>query len=225
MSAPSRLERQLAFLAEIDALKSVERMTRVIGGARRENSAEHSWHLAVMAGLLAEYAPEGCDPGRAARMLLIHDIVEVDAGDAFCFDERANLGREERERQAAERIFGLLPADQAQDLRALWEEFEHGDTPDARYAAALDRLQGMLQNLHNEGGTWLEHDVPRAKVLARLEPVRTGAPDLWPFVQEVVDRLRPAASRAAGSGDRAHGSDAGPEAAPARKRGAEAPQR
>jgi putative hydrolase of HD superfamily len=182
-----RLDRQLAFLAELDRLKSVERMTRIAGGARRENSAEHSWHLAAMVALLAEYAPEGVDVGRVTRMLLVHDVVEIDAGDTFCFDDAANEDRDARERRAADRLFGLLPSDQAGELRALWDEFEDRSTPDARYAVALDRFQGMLQNRLNEGGTWIEHGVSRERVLERMAPIRDGAPDLWEVVLRVVN--------------------------------------
>jgi putative hydrolase of HD superfamily len=182
-----RLDRQLAFLAELDRLKSVERMTRIAGGARRENSAEHSWHLAAMVALLAEYAPEGVDVGRVTRMLLVHDVVEIDAGDTFCFDDAANEDRDARERRAADRLFGLLPSDQAGELRALWDEFEDRSTPDARYAVALDRFQGMLQNRLNEGGTWIEHGVSRERVLERMAPIRDGAPDLWKVVLRVVN--------------------------------------
>jgi putative hydrolase of HD superfamily len=182
-----RLDRQLAFLAELDRLKSVERMTRIAGGARRENSAEHSWHLAAMVALLAEYAPEGVDVGRVTRMLLVHDVVEIDAGDTYCIYDAANEDRDARERRAADRLFGLLPSDQAGELRALWDEFEDGFTPDARYAVALDRFQGMLQNRLNEGGTWIEHGVSRERVLERMAPIRDGAPDLWEVVLRVVN--------------------------------------
>lgn len=183
----SRLERQLAFAQEIDGLKLVERRISVIGGSRLENSAEHSWHLAVLASVLAEYAPEGTDVGRATRMLLIHDIVEIDAGDTFAFDEAAHDDKEERERRAAERLFGLLPDDQAAEVRALWDEFEEGRTPTARYANALDRFQGLLMNRGNGGGTWVKYAVSREQVLRRMAPIKEGAPALWPVVLQVVD--------------------------------------
>lgn len=189
MERNTRLERQLLFIAELDRLKAVSRMTRVGGGERRENSAEHAWHVAAMAPLLAEYAPDGADPGRAVRMLLLHDVVEIDAGDTFCFDDAACEGKEVRERRAAARLFGLLPGDQAAEWTALWEEFEEGATPDARFAVALDRFQGMLQNSLNGGGTWLEHGISRERVLRRMEPIRAGAPALWSTVLRVLEEV------------------------------------
>jgi len=162
-------------------------MISVIGGARRENSAEHSWHLAVMAPLLAEYAADDVDIGRVITMVLIHDVVEIDAGDAFCFDEAANMGQAERERDAARRLFGLLPEDQGQELRACWNEFEECQTPDARFAVALDRFQGLMMNHNNEGGTWKSHDITKQHVLKRMAPIRDGAPLLWQVVLDVVD--------------------------------------
>lgn len=178
-----RLQRQLLFIIEVDRLKRVLRQTLIADASRQENSAEHSWHLALMAELLGEYAPAGVDVARAMRMALVHDLVEIDAGDTFCYDPGANLDKEEREVRAAERVFGLLPAEQGAELRALWDEFEEGATPEARYAIALDRLQPLLQNLHTDGGTWKKHGVERERVLARMEPIRDALPDLWPFVE------------------------------------------
>lgn len=204
MERNTRLERQVGFIAELDRLKAVSRMTRIGGGERRENSAEHTWHVAAMAPLLAEYAPDGVDPWRAVRMLLLHDVVEIDAGDTFCFDERAHDDKEDRERRAAGRLFGLLPGDQAAEWTALWEEFEEGATPDARFAVALDRFQGLLQNRLNGGGTWLEHGVSRERVLRRMEPIREGAPALWPTVLRVLEEvgLAETADRAASTDPR-----------------------
>ncbi len=162
-------------------------MISVIGGARRENSAEHSWHLAVMAPLLAEYAADDVDIRRVMTMVLIHDVVEIDAGDAFCFDEAANMGQAERERDAARRLFSLLPEDQGQELRTCWNEFEECQTPDARFAVALDRFQGLMMNHNNEGGTWKSHDITKQQVLKRMAPIRDGAPLLWQVVLDVVD--------------------------------------
>jgi len=187
MNPTDRIRRQMAFAAEIDKLKGIERMISVIGGARRENSAEHSWHLGVLVPLLAEYAPEDVDVLAVQTMLLIHDIVEIDAGDAFCFSDEALEGQEERERRAAERLFGLLPADQSEALRQSWEEFEAGVTPEARFAVAIDRFQGLLMNYHNNGGTWIIHGVSRAQILSRMAPVQQGAPALWNVVLDVLD--------------------------------------
>lgn len=157
--------------------------------SRRENSAEHSWHLALMAMLLAEYAPSKLDVLRTLKMLLVHDIVEIDAGDAFCYDPSVTIGKEEREQQAAERLFSLLPEDQAEELRSLWIEFEAGETVEARFSVAMDRLQPLLQNYHSEGGTWRLHEVSRERILSRMAPIRSGAPELWSFVEQVVSEV------------------------------------
>jgi putative hydrolases of HD superfamily len=181
------LARQLAFLVEIDRLKGVLRKTKLIDESRHENSAEHSWHLAVAAVVLAEHAPAGADVARVVRMVLVHDVVEIDAGDAFAFDAAANVGKAERETAAAARLFGLLPEPQGAELRSLWEEFERGETPDARYANALDRLQPLLVNHHSGGGSWTRHGVSRAQVLARMAPIEAALPGLWPEVLAVVE--------------------------------------
>lgn len=182
-----RLAQQLAFLLELDRLKGILRQTRVLGGERRENSAEHSWHLALCAAVLAEHAPEGADVTRVLTMVLVHDVVEIDAGDAFCYDPAANVGKEERERMAAARIFGLLPPEQADELRAVWEEFEAGESASARFAVALDRLQPLLLNFAGGGGSWKEHGVTLDRVLERMAPIRHGAPELWPAVVRILD--------------------------------------
>lgn len=184
----SGLEQQLAFLVEADRLKSVLRQTTLCDGSRRENSAEHSWHLGLMAAVLAEHAADTVDAARVLRMLLVHDLVEIDAGDTFAYDAAANMDREERELRAAERIFGLLPLQQGRELRALWDEFEAQTTPEARVAVALDRLQPLLNNHHSNGGSWIAHGVSRAQVLRRMEPIRTALPALWPAVEAIVAR-------------------------------------
>lgn len=190
LPAGERVTRQLRFVLEVDRLKRVLRKTLLTDASRHENSAEHSWHLAVMAAVLAEHAPEGVDVPRVIRMVLVHDVVEIDAGDAFCYDADAMAGKEEREARAAERLFGLLPAEQAEDLRLLWEEFEAMESPDARYANALDRLQPLLHNFETEGGSWREHGVSHAQVVERMRPVERGAPALWPVVVEVLEEAR-----------------------------------
>ena len=185
---PTRLSQQLAFILEIDKLKSILRQTPITGPERRqENDAEHSWHIAVIAALLAEYAPTAIDVARVIRMLLIHDIVEIDAGDTFAYDVAGYSDKEERESRAADHIFGLLPADQTAELRALWDEFEAAATAESRYANALDRLQPLLLNSRTGGGSWTNHRVTRAQVLTRMEPVRHGTPELWPVVLAIVD--------------------------------------
>ncbi|HET7228626.1 MAG TPA: HD domain-containing protein [Longimicrobium sp.] len=184
----SALERRIRFALEADRLKSVLRRTRLVDGSRHENSAEHSWQLGLLAMLLADAAPAGVDQARVIRMLLIHDIIEVDAGDTFAFDTTGYLDKAEREKAAAARLYGLLPADQGDELRALWEEFEAEETPDARFAVALDRFQPLLLNFYGGGGSWREHGITRAQVLRRMSPIEHGAPALWPFVLEVISR-------------------------------------
>lgn len=177
----------LAFILEIDKLKSVFRQTLLTDQSRRENSAEHSWHLAIMAMLLPEYAAEPVDVARVMKMVLVHDLVEIDAGDTFAYDVTGNQGKHEREQRAAERIFGMLPEDKGRELRGLWDEFEEATTPESRYANALDRLQPLLHNANTEGGTWRIHNVRREQVYKRMEPVRTGLPDIWPTVVKIVE--------------------------------------
>ncbi|MTI96149.1 MAG: HD domain-containing protein [Firmicutes bacterium] len=183
-----RLRRQLEFIAEIDKLKTIYRQTVLIADPeRRENDAEHSWHLALMAMLLAEHANETVDLPRVMKMVLIHDIVEIDAGDTFCYDEAGNLDKEEREQKAATRLFGLLPEDQGREFWQLWEEFEERRTPEARFAAALDRLQPMLHNFHTDGGTWRRHNITREQVLKRNQPMAQGAVALWDYAEAMLD--------------------------------------
>lgn len=183
----SRLQQQIAFICEIDRLKTILRQTLLMDRSRQENSAEHSWHLALMAITLAEYAPAGVDIIQAVKQLLIHDLVEIDAGDTFCYDAAANLNKAERELQAADRLFGLLPADQRDEIRTLWNAFEAQETPTARFAAALDRIQPLLHNQRTAGGTWKKHGINQTQVMQRMAPVATGAPELWPFVLQVIE--------------------------------------
>ncbi|BAY32371.1 HD superfamily hydrolase [Nostoc carneum NIES-2107] len=182
-----RLTQQIQFIIEIDRLKQILRQTLLIDGSRRENSAEHSWHLAIMAMTLAEYAPDGVDIVQAIKMLLIHDLVEIDAGDTFCYDVQANSSKAEKELQAASRLFGILPSDIGSELRLLWDEFEAGETPTAKFAAALDRIQPLLHNQQTKGGTWRIHGIRRDQVMKRVAPVETGAPKLWPFVLQLIE--------------------------------------
>jgi putative hydrolase of HD superfamily len=187
MTPADRLSQQFAFCLEIDRLKQVNRQTLIADGTRRENDAEHSWHLAVMASLLAEYAPPGADVARVTRMLLLHDVVEIDAGDTYCYDPSACATQADRERAAADRIFALLPSDQASAFRKLWEEFESRQTPEARFAAALDRVQPVLLNYHTQGRAWLEHGVTRGQVIARNRHIEAGAPRLWTYIEQLID--------------------------------------
>jgi len=184
-----RLTRQLAFVRELDRLKRVERRTSLIDRSRLENSAEHSWHLTTMALALGEYAEPGTDLARVIELLVVHDVVEIDAGDTFAFDAAGNASKAERESAAAARIFGLLPDDAAERLRAAWEEFEANAGLEARFANALDRMQALVLNdAAGDGGSWRKHGVSRDAVLRRMEPIRTGAPRLWPVVLDAVDR-------------------------------------
>ncbi|MCW4030771.1 MAG: HD domain-containing protein, partial [Candidatus Bathyarchaeota archaeon] len=161
-----RLQRQVRFVVEIDKLKQVLRQTFTIAKSRQENSAEHSWHIALMAILLSEYANSTkIDVFRVVKMLLIHDLVEIDAGDTFCYDDIARRDQHERELQAAERIFNLAPKDQAKKLVILWEEFEACKTPDSRFANAIDRLQPLLNNYYTEGKGWIKHNIKKHQVL------------------------------------------------------------
>lgn len=183
----NKLSQQLQFIIEIDRLKLILRQNLLTDSSRRENSAEHSWHLAMMVLVLAEYAPEGVDLLLAIKMVLVHDLVEIDAGDTFCYDTQGNQDKAEREQAAADRLFGLLPAEQSADLRAVWEEFEARQTVTAKFAAALDRIQPLLHNQQTDGGTWRMHGITGDRVLERMRPVETGAPALWPLVQQVID--------------------------------------
>ncbi len=187
----TRLHQQLQFIVEIDKLKHVLRQTLLIDKSRRENDAEHSWHLAMMAMLLSEYAETEVNLVRVLKMVLIHDLVEIDAGDTFCYDEQAIQTQADREKVAADRIFGLLPADQTDQLRSLWEEFETKQSADARFATALDRLQPILHNYHTQGGTWKKAGVTIAKVWQRIAPIALGSPRLGEFAETLIqDALR-----------------------------------
>jgi putative hydrolase of HD superfamily len=184
----SRLGRQLVFVAELDRLKDVLRRSLVTGSERRENSAEHSWHLAMMALVLIEHAsvPE-LDQVRVIKMLLVHDVVEIDAGDTFCYDTAGYATKAERELAAAARIFSLLPEDQAAEVRALWDEFEAGVTAESRLAQAIDRLQPVLQNLRTGGASWRTHGVTHAQVLERNRQIGEMLPEVWAGVQRALD--------------------------------------
>jgi putative hydrolases of HD superfamily len=182
-----RLVRQLAFVVEIDKLKTVLRQTLLTDGSRPENDAEHSWHIATMAFLLAEYADRPVDAGRVAKMLLLHDVVEIDAGDAFIHDEAAQAAKEALERRAADRLYGLLPPDQAVELAELWREFEARETADARFAHALDRLQPLLHNFETEGGTWRPHGVTAAMVERLLPRIAGGSTQLAAYARALID--------------------------------------
>lgn len=183
----ARLKRQIDFVREVDRLKNVFRQTLLMDGTRYENDAEHSWHVCLMAMLLHEYATSvELDVLRVIKMLLVHDIVEIEAGDTYCYDEEAHRDKAAREQAAADRLFGLLPEEQGADVRALWEEFEAMQTPESRFAAALDRLQPLLHNYYTKGEAWRRHGVRRSQVLKRNSHIRDGAPELWAFAEDLI---------------------------------------
>ncbi|WP_045369122.1 HD domain-containing protein [Vibrio campbellii] len=183
-----RLEKQLALLIELDQLKSVLRRTCVKSADRRlENSGEHSWHVALMAVLMQEHANAPIDIARVMKMLLIHDVVEIDAGDTFVYDVAASKEQEEKELKAAERLFGMLPSDQGDELFALWKEFEAAQSDDAKYAKALDRLIPMLLNYHNDGQSWKEHGVTREQALTINKRIEFGSVTLWDKAKELIE--------------------------------------
>ncbi|MGR2837904.1 HD domain-containing protein [Vibrio vulnificus] len=184
-----RLNKQLALLMELDKLKSVLRRTRVKSADKRlENSAEHSWHVALMALLMEEHANEPVNIGRVVKMLLLHDVVEIDAGDTFVYDAVASEQQAEKELAAAQRLFGMLPADQGEELLQLWLEFEAAQTADAKFGKALDRIIPMLLNYHNQGQSWQEHGVTRLQALTVNQKIDLGSHVLWDKAQEIIEQ-------------------------------------
>ena len=183
-----RLQQQLDFILEIDKEKNVFRQTHLSGGGRAENDAEHAWHTAVMMALLSEYADDDFDLARGMLMCLIHDIVEIDAGDTYAYDEQAKTTQNDREEKAADRIFGLLPEDQAQKFRELFEEFDAGTTPEARFARVMDNVQPVLLNDANGGGDWLRHGVHRGQIEKRQQKTKQGSRSLYQLVEAIIDR-------------------------------------
>ncbi len=182
-----RLQRQIDFILEVDKAKGILRSTHVSVADRRENDGEHAWHVALIALVLAEYAPPGIDLLRVIAMLLLHDIVEIDAGDVNVYDAEARVGQLARERRAADRIYGLLPSEQGLEFRELWEDFEARESPEARFAASIDRLQPLLLNYHTQGATWRDREVTRAQVLAVNAHIADGSQELWELARAVID--------------------------------------
>ena len=183
----TRLEQQIAFLNEADKLKSVTRGTLLCDASRAENSAEHSWHLTLYALVLADQAGPDVDITRVIKMLILHDLVEIDAGDNPIFGNYDTADMEAQEQLAADRIFGILPNDLRDDLRATWEEFEANETPTARFAKSLDRFQPPMQNLAAGGGSWVEYNVTEAQFVEKVgRKIQTGAPGLWEFARARV---------------------------------------
>jgi len=183
-----RFQQQVRFLIEADKLKRVQRQTYLTDASRRENSAEHSWHIAIAAMVFAEYARDrDLDLGRVIGMLLVHDLIEIDAGDTYCYDEAARADKKQREGSAADRIFSLLPSDQSAAFRGLWEEFEARRTPESRFANALDRFQPFLHNYVTAGRSWQEHRIQKGQVVGRMRPVEEGSETLWTYVLRLMD--------------------------------------
>lgn len=182
-----RLKKQVDFLLELDKMKNLYRQTYVLHEDRKENDAEHSWHIGVLAFLLAEYSNEKIDAAHVMKMLLLHDVVEIDAGDTYCYDTEGNSSKAEREERAAQRIFGLLPQDQKEEFYALWREFEDSETPEARFAALLDRIQPLLLNYTKEGISWKEHDIRKQQVLDRNKDYFSSSDELAGLIKNIID--------------------------------------
>ena len=183
---PKKLQQQMIFIAEVDKLKNIFRRTILTDSSRRENDAEHSWHLALMAIVLEEYAAEPVNLGRVLAMVTVHDLIEIYAGDTFAFDTAANQDKAQREQAAAEKLFGMLDQEQGHKFRQLWEEFDAMNTADARFAASLDRIQPFMHNVLTEGHTWKLGSVTKEQVYRRMSPVKTGTPALWPWLESQV---------------------------------------
>ena len=181
-----RIRQQVDFIVEIDRLKEIVRRTYLMDGSRREDDAEHSWHIAMMALVLSEHTNASCDMLRVVKMLLIHDIVEIDAGDAFIYDDKANEGKGERERMAAIRIFNILPEDQAEVYLDLWREFEERKTPESLFANSVDRLEPILQNYYTKGKTWQAHGIKPSQVLEKNRRIADGSAVLWEYAQGII---------------------------------------
>lgn len=184
---PDQLLKQIEFIKEIDKLKYIVRKTRLLNSDRRENDAEHSWHLAVMAIILSEHSNSAVNVLKVVKMLLIHDLVEIDAGDTFLYDTQKSHDNTEEERKAAERIFGLLPSDQANELLTIWEEFEEQKTDEAKFARAMDRLEPLLQNVSNNGGTWNEFGVNFDKVYQKKQVINHGSSRIWEYAEHLLN--------------------------------------
>ena len=184
----ARLKKQIDFLVEIDKMKTILRQTILVDKSKRENDAEHSWHFAVMAMVLFEYTDSSAvNIQRVLKMALVHDLVEIYAGDTFAYDDKGNESKAEREAAAADKIFGLLPQDQGKELHGLWREFEEIQTADSKYANAIDRLQPLINNYMTEGHTWKLGNVTSDKVYKRMGIIKEGAPGLWGFVTDIIN--------------------------------------
>ena len=184
---PDHLSKQVSFIQEIDKIKYIQRKTKLFNSDRCENDAEHSWHLAMMTIVLAEHSVAPIDVLKVLKMVLIHDIVEIDAGDIFMYDTEKSHTNTENERMAAIRIFGLLPTEQGDELIAIWEEFETGVTNEAKFAKSMDRFEPLLQNVSNNGGTWKEFDVDFSKVIEKKKVIKEGSSTLWKYAENLLN--------------------------------------
>lgn len=187
MKTEDRLKQQLEFILEIDKMKKILRQTILTDYSRQENDAEHSWHISVMAMVLAEYADQSVDIGRVIRMTLVHDLIEIYAGDTFAYDTLGNQDKKAREDAAADRLFAMLPTDQGMEIRMLWKEFDQMETPDAIFAAALDRLQPLLHNFVTEGHTW-KRGVTSEQVRKRMAVIEKANPKLYEVVNGIIEQ-------------------------------------
>lgn len=183
-----RLEEQLSFLLEIDRQKEIIRQTYLADGSRKETDAEHAWHIAIMCMILSEYANEPIDVAKTVMMLLTHDLVEIDAGDTYAYDEKGNATKRERELKAADRIYGLLPEDQKKYLRGLWDEFEAMETPEAKFANAMDKIQPVLLTDRAGGRSWTEHEVRESQIMGRNARTHEGSEYLWEHIKEIIEK-------------------------------------
>lgn len=181
------LVKQVNFIKEIDKVKYIQRKTRLFHSDRQENDAEHSWHLAMMTIVLAEHSNNTIDILKVVKMVLIHDIVEIDSGDIFIYDSVKNHTNTDKERIAAQRIFGMLPSEQAKEFIEIWEEFEEGITDEAKFARAMDRFEPLLQNTSNNGGTWTEYDVDYSKVYEKKKVIKDGSASIWTYAEALIN--------------------------------------
>jgi putative hydrolase of HD superfamily len=183
-----RLKSQIEFIQEVDKLKKILRQTTLLDCSRQENSAEHSWHIALLVLVLSEYAEaDNLNLLRVIKLLLAHDLVEIDAGDTYCYDESGLQDQKARETRAAERIFSILPEDQSKSFRCLWDEYEDRKTPESKFANALDRFQPLLHNYFTQGQSWRQHGIQKKQVLSRMQPVEEGSSFLWDYVTTLID--------------------------------------
>lgn len=181
-------EKQIQFIMELDKIKKIGRQTYLSDASRKENDAEHSWHLALMAFVLADYSNEPIDVLKTMKMVLLHDVIEIDAGDTYAYDTEANKTKRERELKAADRIFGLLPEAQKSEYRGLWDEFEAMETPESKFANMLDKVQPLLLNDASGGKSWAEHGVQISQVLKRDERVHEGSEEIWAYAKSILDK-------------------------------------